>query len=164
MSRSVAAAVLFATLLGAGVVAAAPPARLATPEEMTRELASLRGRVVMLNVWATWCAPCLKEVPDLVAIERELAGQGLVLLGLSIDEAVDLPRVESFRQKYFAAFRTVVRDAPDMDSAVSVVDPAWNEVVPTTYLIGRDGRMLARLQGKKTHAEFRAAALAALAQ
>jgi hypothetical protein len=68
------------------------------------------------------------------------------------------------RQKWFADFRTFVRDAPDMDTAVSVIDPAWNEVVPTTYLLGRDGRMIMRIQGKKTFDEFRAAALAALAE
>jgi peroxiredoxin len=107
--------------------------------------------------------PCLKEVPDLLQVEQELAGRGFVLLGLSIDEPGDLARVESFRQKYFAGFRTLVRDTSDMDAAVSVVDPAWNEIVPTTYLIGAGGRTLSRIQGKKTLAEFRAAALDALA-
>jgi thiol-disulfide isomerase/thioredoxin len=157
------AALLAATLLLAcGAVAAAPGARLADAAQFTQELDALRGKVVMLNVWATWCAPCLKEVPDLLAIEKELAAEGFVLLGLSIEEAADLDRVESFRQKYFPSFRTLVRDGPSMDTVVSVVDPAWNEIVPTTYIIGRDGRLVTRLQGKKTHEEFRAAARAAL--
>lgn len=157
-------------MLGLGLVlcaavaqAGAPAARSATPEEFARELQALRGKVVMVNVWATWCVPCLKEVPDLLEVEREFAGRGFVLLGLSIDEPGDVARVESFRQKWFADFHTLVRDAPDMDTAVSVIDAAWNEIVPTTYLLGRDGRVLVRIQGKKSRDEFRQAAQAALA-
>ena len=162
--RAVAMTIAIVAFLLAGATAATAPAvRPATPEEFAREIASLRGQVVMLNVWATWCVPCLKEIPDLLKLEDELAGRGFVLLGLSIDEPADAARVEAFRQKYFVAFRSLVRNTTDMDAAVSVVDPAWNEVVPTTYLIGRDGRMLTRTQGKKTLEEFRAAALEALA-
>ncbi len=151
-------------VLGTAVAQAeVPVARSATPEEFARELQGLRGKVVMLNVWATWCVPCLKEIPDLLEVERELAGRGFVLLGLSIDEPGDVARVESFRQKWFAGFRTFVRNAPDMDTAVSVFDPAWNEIVPTTYLLGRDGRIVTRIQGKKSREEFREAALQALA-
>jgi len=156
-------AVALAGLLLAGAVRAdVPVVRAVTPDEFGGEIAALRGRVVLLNVWATWCVPCLKEIPDLLQIEAELGARGLTVLGLSIDEPADVTRVEAFRQKYFAGFRSLVRNSTDMDAAVSVVDPAWNEVVPTTYLIGRDGRMLSRIQGKKTLAEFRAAALAAL--
>jgi glutathione peroxidase-family protein len=49
-----------------------------------------------------------------------------------------------------------------MDTLVSVVDPAWNEILPTSYLIGRDGKVLKKIQGKKTREEFRALVEAAL--
>ena len=153
-------AALAATLLA--TASAAADVKTVTPEAFRAELASMRGKVVLLNVWATWCGPCLKEIPDLLAVERDLAAKGLVLAGLSVDDTADLARVEGFRQKYFPEFRTFVRDATDMDAVVSVVDPAWNEIVPTSYLIGRDGRVIERIQGTKTRAEFRAAALAAL--
>jgi thiol-disulfide isomerase/thioredoxin len=140
-----------------------PAARPVTPEEFAGEIAMLRGRVVVLNVWATWCVPCLREIPDLLAVEKELGTKGLALLGLSVDEPQDAARVETFRLKYFAGFRSLVRTTSNMYDAVSVLDPGWNEIVPTTYLIGRDGKIFSRVQGKKTTAEFRAAALAALA-
>jgi thiol-disulfide isomerase/thioredoxin len=154
------ATALVAALLVSGTAAAG--VGTVTPESFRAELASMRGKVVLLNVWATWCGPCLKEIPDLVAIEKELAARGFVLVGISVDEAADLARVEDFRQKYFPEFRTVVRETSDMDAVVSVIDPAWNEIVPTSYLIGRDGRVIERIQGKKTREEFRKAALAAL--
>ena len=50
-------------------------------------------------------------------------------------------------------------DEPDMDTVVSVVDPAWNEILPTTYLIGRDGQVARRIQGRKSLEEFRALVL-----
>lgn len=153
---------LVATLLVSVASAETPPTRAVTPAEFAAELAALRGQVVMLNVWATWCVPCLKEIPDLVSIAEELRPKGFVLLGLSVDEPGDAGRVEAFRQKYFPAFHSLLRNSPDMDSAVSGIDPAWNEIVPTTYIIGRDGRVVRRIQGKQPRAEFRALANEAL--
>ena len=152
-----------ALLLAAAALADAPAVRSVTPDEFARAIAATRGKVLMLNVWATWCSPCIKEIPDLVKIEAELGGNGFVLLGLSIDEPGDAARVESFRLKYFAGFHSLVRHSTDMDAVVGVVDPAWNDIVPTTYLIGRDGQTLSRIQGKKTAEEFREAVLEALA-
>lgn len=140
-----------------------PPTRAVTPEQLATELAAHRGQVILLNAWATWCVPCRKEIPELIALAQELREQGLVLLGLSIDEPHALALVEDFRQRYFGEFRTFLRSGTDLDRAVSVVDPAWNEVVPTTWVIGRDGRVVERIQGQKALADFRAAAQAALA-
>ena len=95
---------------------------------------------------------------------RSLNSHGIVAIRDREVSPADLERVEAFRQKWFAGFRTLVRASGDMDAVVSVIDPAWNEVVPTTYLLARDGRMITRIQGKKTRAEFRAAALEALGE
>ncbi len=166
MSRVIATAraalVVAALLLAPGVGAQVPEVQRVSPAEFSATLAGLRGKVVMLNVWATWCGPCLKEVPDLLAVEAELRADGLVLLGLAVDDAADAAQVVSFRQRYFPAFRTLQRDESASDALVSVVDTAWNEIVPTTYLIGRDGRVLRRIQGKLTREEFSKAAREAL--
>lgn len=163
MGRAAGALAVVALALAAAARAELPPVRAVAPAQFAAELDALRGRVVMLNVWATWCAPCLKEIPDLLAVEADLAGEGFVLLGLSIDDAADAARVEQLRRQYFPAFRSLQRDASDADALVRVVDGAWNEVVPTTYLIGRDGRVLQRIQGKQSRAQFAAAARTALA-
>lgn len=166
MSRAlVTARALLATaavLLAATAGAQPPDVRRVSPAELSAELAALRNHVVMLNVWATWCAPCLKEIPDLLAVEDELRNAGLVLLGLAIDDPADAAQVADFRDRYFPAFHTLQRGEGDADALVSVIDPAWNEVVPTTYLLGRDGRTLRRIQGKLTREAFRKAAGEAL--
>ena len=133
-----------------------PPAQLIKAPELRALLDRQRGRVVVLNLWATWCVPCLREIPDLVQLEKESAARGVTLIGLGMDEGSSLQgMVEPFRRKHFPEFRTWLRNEPDMDTLVSVVDPAWNEVLPTTYLIGRDGKLARKIQGKKTLAEFR---------
>lgn len=129
--------------------------RLATADEFSRSLTTLQGRPVVLNLWGTWCAPCLKEIPDLMQLEREFAAQGLQLVAVAMDDPAEFAMVDSFRKRFFADFDSYLRNEPDMDTLVSVVDPAWNELLPTTYLIGRDGKVLKRIQGKKSIEEFR---------
>jgi thiol-disulfide isomerase/thioredoxin len=145
-----------ATAGNAASAAAMPAAQLINPAGLGKLLAERRGKVVVLNLWATWCVPCLREIPDLVALEKEFAARGVTLVGLGMDDPGALAeQVEPFRRKNFPAFRTWVRSEPDMDALVSVVDPAWNEILPTTYLIGRDGKVAKKIQGKRTLEQFR---------
>ncbi len=156
-----------ALLCGAGALQAAEPAKSVAVQlsdaaglraMLNRERAA--GRVVILNLWGTWCAPCLREIPELVRLQRELASNKVTLLGVAMDEPGDMVSlVEPFHRKYFPDFPTLLRSTPDMDSMVSVVDPAWNEVLPTTYLIGRDGKVAGKIQGARTYQQFRALVL-----
>jgi thiol-disulfide isomerase/thioredoxin len=145
------------------VGAAAPqPADTALVEMGTAELRTaleqLTGQVVLVNFWATWCSPCLKEIPVLRELENELAEQGFTLLPISLDEpdsgtAVVVP----FLHRWFPGFTSYLSIEQDSDTMISVLDPGWNEVLPTTYLIGRDGSIKERIQGSYTKDEFAAA-------
>jgi len=130
--------------------------QLATADEFVAVLAATSGKVVVLNLWATWCTPCLREIPDLMQLEHELAPRGVKLLAVGMDDPTELARVDAFREKFFPEFFSYLRNEPDMDTLVSVVDPAWNELLPTTYLIGRDGKVVKRIQGKRSLDDFRA--------
>ena len=142
----------------------APATQLADAPQLRAVLAAERGRVLILNLWDTYCVPCLREVPDLVRLQKQYADRGVRLLGLSMDEPGQLlTLVEPFRSRNFPEFHTYLRDAPELDTIVSVVDPAWNEILPTTYLIGRDGRVLRKIQGKRTAEQFEALINEALA-
>ena len=126
-----------------------------SPDEFEAILQDELGNVVVLNLWATWCTPCLVEIPDLMTLEDEFADE-MTLIGFSVDEpGSGTAKIEDFRDRYFPSFRTYASSETNVDYLVSVVDPAWNEVVPTTYLIQRDGSVAKRIQGKKTLAEFR---------
>jgi thiol-disulfide isomerase/thioredoxin len=134
---------------------AAAPAVLANAAQLRARLDAERGRVLILNLWGTWCVPCLREIPDLIEVERRLTARGVRLLGLGMDEPSQRATlVEPFRAKHFPGFETLLRNEPDMDTLVSVVDPAWNEILPTTYLIGRDGKVFKKIQGRRSIDEF----------
>ena len=155
-------AVLLLALVSTATFAAQPATKAGTPvalmsaADLRQALAAERGKVVVLNLWATWCTSCLKEIPDLMQLEREQKGKGMTLLAVGMDDPAELGRITAFRDKFFPGFSTTLRSEAEMDTVVSVVDPAWNELLPTTYLIGRDGKVVKRIQGKKSLEDFRA--------
>lgn len=156
---SVVAAVLLWALSWSA--SAAPDVSAAQPlsaGEFRAVLQKQQGKVLIVNFWATWCVPCLREVPDLLKLESEFGSRGVKLIGVAVDDpSPQAAQVEQFRRKYFPTFMTYARIGPEMDELASVIDPAWNEVVPTTYIIDRRGKAVARIQGKKSLDEFRAA-------
>jgi thiol-disulfide isomerase/thioredoxin len=113
------------------------------------------GRVVLVNLWATWCTPCLREIPELRRLEATLPADEFTLVAIAMDDAATGGgRIAEFVDRHFPGFETYVSMESDMDTLVSVVDPAWNEIMPTSYVLGRDGRVLARIQGGRDYEAF----------
>lgn len=166
--RSISGRTVLGALLAGMVLLGAPawsdtPARPVGAAEFRAALQQHQGKVLVVNFWATWCVPCLREVPDLLKLESEFAARGVKLIGVAVDDpSPGAAQVEQFRRKYFPSFMTFARTGPEMDELASVIDPAWNEVVPTTYILDRKGKPIVRIQGKKSLEEFRAAVAKAL--
>lgn len=121
-------------------------------------LAEHKGRVVLVNFWATWCRPCLDEIPALMALDRDLEERGFDVVAVSLDAPADTEQLlQPFIDKWFPDFSTYVSLEPDMDSIVSVIDPYWNEILPTSYVLARDGSVAQRIQGGSSAAAFSAA-------
>jgi cytochrome c biogenesis protein CcmG, thiol:disulfide interchange protein DsbE len=97
----------------------------------TFDLASFRGKVVLVNYWATWCAPCRKEMPTLDAFYRRYHGQGLVMIGISIDFARDLEKAR--RMAKSVGYPTA--------HTGNITDNSFgtSKAVPVTYVIDADG-------------------------
>jgi cytochrome c biogenesis protein CcmG/thiol:disulfide interchange protein DsbE len=105
-----------------------------------RELSELRGRVVLLNFWATWCAPCRREMPMLSELQREHADEGLVVLYVSLEEPEILTP--------FLAANRFDGIQGRLDYAASFYDAG--KFYPLSYLISRDGRVRQRWSGRPT--------------
>ena len=125
------------------------------------ELSASEGRVVLVNLWATWCTPCLREIPDLLALEAELPASDFRLLAISMDDAYSEGWVTEFKAKHFPTLVSFINAELDMDTLVSVIDPVWNETLPTSYIFNRDGEVVKKVQGKKPIAFFREQLVAA---
>ena len=122
------------------------------------ELEQRRGNVLLVNFWATWCRPCLEEIPALMELEAELGERGFELVAVSLDDAGAADTVIGpFLDKWFPDFETYLSVEGDMDTMVGVIDPYWNEVLPTSYVIAPDGSMAKRIQGGSSAEEFAAA-------
>ena len=103
-----------------------------------RHLSELRGRVVLLNFWATWCTPCRREMPLLSRMQREHAKDGLVVLYVSLEEPAVL---EPFlAANHFDGVQARLEHAPPFYAA--------GNFYPLSYLISRDGRVAERWSGR----------------
>lgn len=103
--------------------------------------ATLEGRVVLLDFWATWCVPCRKAMPELEALHRKHADRGLTVVGISIDEGGP-----SKVRKFVASKKITYPIAVDSERG-----PAWEafrvKAVPAAFLIDRQGRIVAQWTG-----------------
>jgi len=111
-------------------------------------LADYKGKVILLNYWATWCGPCKVEIPDLIALHDKYKDQGFVVLGVSQDD--DPETLRSFADTFKMNYPVLVgRDVPELLDAQG---PLWG--LPTSYLIARDGSICTRHLGPATKEEF----------
>lgn len=121
-------------------------------------LADLRGQVVLLNAWATWCKPCREEMPELERLHQQYGNEGLRVVGVSIDRGDADAKVREFAANAGVTF-TILRDPRNTFSRTFRTTG-----VPETLLIGRDGEVLFRWKGPLDGGEAdRAAIEAALA-
>ena len=119
-----------------------------------RSLSELRGKVVLLDFWATWCAPCRQEIPEYIALQTRHAGDGLVVVGMSLD-TLPVEAVREFVRKAGINYAVVVADA-EIAAAYAV------EALPTTVLIDREGRIRHRKVGAMTDPKAYAESVRAL--
>jgi len=116
---------------------AAPALVLTTTNGQTFDLAKLRGKVVLVNYWATWCAPCRTEMPRLSAFYRRYHDRGLEIIGISIDFPRDLEKAR--RAAHAVGYPTaLLRDITDDGFGTP-------KGVPITWVIDADGKIRDRL-------------------
>ena len=104
------------------------------------DLASQKGSVVLLNVWATWCGPCRFETPELEALHQKYAAKGFRVIGVSVDDT-GAPGVKQFVTENKISYPIAI----DADGRVANI--LHTTVLPTSIIIGRDGRILWRKVG-----------------
>jgi cytochrome c biogenesis protein CcmG, thiol:disulfide interchange protein DsbE len=147
LKRSGLPAALLSLVLSAGCYSNSRPPHVGSPakeftvtdSDRTVNLNQYRGQVVLVNFWATWCPPCVEELPSLMTLQERMKGRGLVVVGVSID--VDGDAYHRFLKLHGINFVTV-RD-PEQKVAGMYGTSGW----PETYIIDRQGVLRRKFVG-----------------
>lgn len=136
-----------AAALGACSSPSPPPKgldfRLPDTHGTVRSLSDFRGKWVIVNYWATWCAPCLAEIPQLVRLSKEYRGHKVVVLGIDY-EAIGVKKLRAFMKKHHMSYpvlRTSPTDAQQLGPVLGL---------PTTYLVTPRGELASTQVGRIT--------------
>lgn len=130
---------LFATAASAAETQA-PPFAVKTVDGRTVRLADMKNRPVILDFWATWCAPCRASMPHLNDVSARYAKQGLAVVGMSVDESGPAP-VKRFATQLGVRFTVAMAN----DDVLDAYGPI--RVIPTTFFINRKGEIVRRVVG-----------------
>ncbi|HVY85653.1 MAG TPA: TlpA disulfide reductase family protein [Caulobacterales bacterium] len=140
------------------VVLPAPPTQpagaLTDANGQGTTLAAFRGKVVLVNLWATWCAPCMEEMPTLAGLQRRFAGRNFEVVPVSVDSSGDVPHAKEVLARLSGGSLHFLNDP-----SRSMIFDAQAGAMPTSILYDAQGRELARVVGDTNWETPEAAAL-----
>lgn len=134
----------------------APELKLKDLQGQAQRLSALRGQIVVVNFWATWCGPCQEELPRLSKLAEEWAGKDVRFVAVSIDERKDQAKIGPELERLHVAPRVdfEIWVGSNSDTLASF---GLGEIVPGTVVIGRDGKIVTRIMGEAKDDDVRAA-------
>ena len=106
-----------------------------------------KGKVLVVDFWATWCGPCVSEIPGYVELQKKYGADGLVIVGVSLDQKGP-EHVKRFAGAKGMNYTIVMGDDAVQEAFGGI------EAIPTTFLIGRDGRIVHQKTGAMAHEEY----------
>lgn len=125
-------------------------AAVTTPDGKPQSLALYKGRPIVVNFWASWCGPCVEEMPELSALQREYAKKGIQFVGLGVDSS---PNIKTFLQKVHVAYPVYVAGFGGADVARAFGNTAGG--LPYTVVIDANGTVRATKLGQIKPDELR---------
>ena len=109
---------------------------------------SNKGNIVLYDFWATWCAPCRAEMPQLVKLQRKLAAHGFKLVTISADDPEQAAEAARFIAQAAAPHPAYRKDAESDEECINAIDRAWSGALPAMFLYDRNGRRVRSFIGE----------------
>ncbi len=133
-----------------------PPAGIIDLDEVgwERLRAQHRGRVLLVNFWATWCEPCREEFPGLVKLDQTYRDKGLSIVAISMDEPESVSAIEQFLKSQHARFGSFRHHFRDFAGLVDSINSQWGGGIPATFLYDRQGKLVRGWEGATSFDEF----------
>jgi thiol-disulfide isomerase/thioredoxin len=148
--------VLFYLLFLLTASASAQTVRPIDEKGLTDLVKNRNGKILVLNIWATWCIPCKEEFPDLALLSDSLKNSGVEVVAVSVDYPDEITsRIVPFLKTMRVPFRVYVSDVPSQDRFFALFDKEWSGAVPATFIYDEKGNQRAALIGKRTYRDFR---------
>jgi len=132
-------------LLPGDLTGSAPSLQLADLHGKQVSLADFKGKVVILDFWATWCPPCKMEIPDFIEIESEFGARGVQIIGVALDQP---GRTREFAESHGMNYPVLVGN-DDVAARFGGISG-----IPTTFIIDRSGRIVQRFEGYRPKQTF----------
>ena len=137
-------AVIFLAVIFLGYTSAESARQIIAPDFVLKDLADksvalkdFRGKIVLLDFWATWCPPCLKSIPELVDVQKRYKDKGVVVLGVSVDNPIQASNqyLSAFKKKYGVNYTVLRADQPMMQKYFGTL----NFPIPVLFVIDKNG-------------------------
>jgi thiol-disulfide isomerase/thioredoxin len=122
-------------------------------------VAEHKGKVLLVDFWATWCKPCRAETPAIVQMASRLAAKGLDVVAISADEPEQETGALQFLREYKVPGQPYIKKSQDDDKFMAIVDPKWNGGLPALILYDRTGKKVRAFYGETPTKEVEAAVL-----
>lgn len=114
--------------------------------QLRQVVRSQAAPMTLVNVWATWCAPCIEELPDLIRVGERYAARGLQLTFVSVDPPASRAEVGVYLAQQGVRGPAYIKDGPDQ-AFIEALDPGWQGVLPATALFNAAGEQIAFWEG-----------------
>lgn len=125
---------------------------------LVKELQKSKGHVLLVNVWASWCVPCIEEFPDLLKLRHSYRERGVDIVFISIDDPRKLSRdVRPFLKRMKVTFPTYIKQTRDDEAFINALSPEWSGALPATFIFDRTGELVHTIVDATTFDELSAA-------
>lgn len=151
-------------IAAAAIIATAQPVKFSPVDEARypKLVAEHKGKVLLVDFWATWCKPCRAETPAIVKMTNRLAARGLDLVAISADEPEQEAAALKFLQENKVPGVPYIQKTADTDKFAAMVDAQWNGALPALILYDRTGKKVRTFIGETPTKDVEAAILGLL--